>query len=149
MLNFKQFFNENDFTNFPTEKIIIDFLFTHLERFGDKKSEISKAMDYALSKNGKPGGFILTAFYKEELVGVLVMNKTGMEGYIPENILVYVAIDSSYRNKGFGKSIIEKAISITDGSIKLHVEYDNPAKRLYERLGFTNKYAEMRLIKNG
>jgi len=25
------------------------------------------------------------------------------------------------------------------------VEYDNPAKRLYERLGFRSRYAEMRL----
>jgi hypothetical protein len=24
------------------------------------------------------------------------------------------------------------------------VEYDNPAKRLYERMGFSTKYAEMR-----
>ena len=31
-----------------------------------------------------------------------------------------------------------------EGDTKLHVEYDNPAKRLYERLGFENKYAEMR-----
>ncbi|MDK2978441.1 MAG: hypothetical protein PWP52_1155, partial [Bacteroidales bacterium] len=31
--------------------------------------------------------------------------------------------------------------------VKLHVEYDNPAKRLYERLGMTTKYAEMRLKK--
>lgn len=29
-------------------------------------------------------------------------------------------------------------------AICLHVEPDNPAKRLYEREGFTNKYLEMR-----
>ncbi|MDD3860747.1 MAG: GNAT family N-acetyltransferase, partial [Bacteroidales bacterium] len=69
---------------------------------------------------------------------------TGMSGYIPENILVYIAVDSKHRGKGFGAEIIKEAVKRTKGNIKLHVEYDNPAKRLYERLGFTTKYAEMR-----
>jgi ribosomal protein S18 acetylase RimI-like enzyme len=43
--------------------------------------------------------------------------------------------------------VITKAISIAEGNIALHVEPDNPAKGLYEKLGFTNKYLEMRLIK--
>ena len=33
----------------------------------------------------------------------------------------------------------------TKGGIALHVEPDNPAKFLYEKLGFTHKYLEMRL----
>jgi len=37
------------------------------------------------------------------------------------------------------------AIRMAHGAIALHVEPDNPAKKLYERLGFTNKYLEMRL----
>jgi ribosomal protein S18 acetylase RimI-like enzyme len=45
------------------------------------------------------------------------------------------------------KTINAKAISIAEGNIALHVEPDNPAKGLYEKLGFTNKYLEMRLIK--
>jgi ribosomal protein S18 acetylase RimI-like enzyme len=77
----------------------------------------------------------------------LVMNKTGMSGYIPENVLVYVAVDSRYRGEGFGGEIVKKAISMIEGDVKLHVEYENPAKRLYERIGFTTKYAEMRFIK--
>ncbi|MGN6476242.1 MAG: hypothetical protein ACTHKV_03375 [Flavipsychrobacter sp.] len=39
------------------------------------------------------------------------------------------------------------AITQTDGDIALHVEPDNPARQLYEQLGFTNKYLEMRLKK--
>lgn len=76
------------------------------------------------------------------------MNETGMEGFIPENILVYIAVDANIRGKGIGKQLINEAISRVNGDVKLHVEYDNPAKNLYERLGFTNKYAEMRFTKN-
>ncbi|MCW8831309.1 MAG: GNAT family N-acetyltransferase, partial [Gammaproteobacteria bacterium] len=42
------------------------------------------------------------------------------------------------------KSVVERALEEAEGDVKLHVEYDNPAKHLYERLGFTTKYAEMR-----
>ena len=49
--------------------------------------------------------------------------------------------------KGVGAQIIKRSFEIADGDVKLHVEYDNPAKRLYERLGMTSKYAEMRFIK--
>ena len=77
------------------------------------------------------------------------MNRTGMTRYIPENILVYVAVDQNLRGKGLGGKIISRALELADGNTALHVEYDNPAKRLYERLGFKSKYAEMRFTKNG
>jgi ribosomal protein S18 acetylase RimI-like enzyme len=51
------------------------------------------------------------------------------------------------RGKGVGSKIIRKGFELADGDVKLHVEYDNPAKRLYERLGMTTKYAEMRYRK--
>ena len=60
------------------------------------------------------------------------------------NILVYIAVHGSQRGKGVGQQLIERAFEATEGDIALHVEPDNPARRLYERLGFTNKYLEMR-----
>ena len=51
---------------------------------------------------------------------------------------------SSVTGRGIGRRTIERALDQADGPVKLHVEYDNPAKRLYERIGFTSKYAEMR-----
>jgi ribosomal protein S18 acetylase RimI-like enzyme len=39
---------------------------------------------------------------------------------------------------------MQEAMANTSGGVALHVEPDNPAKKLYERLGFTNKYLEMR-----
>jgi GNAT superfamily N-acetyltransferase len=136
----------NTFEDFKsiTKDEFIDLLFVHLDRFGDPRNQIEDCLNYALSTEEGKGGFALAAFYDGNPVGALIMNKTGMGGYIPENILVYIAVNSEYRGKGIGRQIIEKSAEIAEGDIKLHVEYDNPAKRLYERVGFTNKYAEMR-----
>lgn len=126
---------------------IADFLFNHLDEFGDKKADIKKAIDYALDSGVTPGGFVVTARDEGKVIGAVVMNRTGMSGYIPENILVYIAMHGGYRGKGIGKELMKKAIEKADGNIALHVEPNNPAKFLYEKLGFTNKYLEMRLNK--
>ena len=120
MLKINKIINEEELEQELSREKFIDFLHTHLDQFGDTKSAISKCIDFAFGKNGGLGGFLLTAYWNEELCGELIMNKTGMSEFIPENILVYIAV---------------------------HVEYENPAKRLYERIGFTTKYAEMRFNK--
>lgn len=134
----------------PTSKQkqeIINFLYEHLEQYGDQKSAISKCVDYAIKESPSFGGFILVASLDNKIVGVTVINQTGMKEYIPENILVYIATHNGYRGKGIGKKLMQKAIEQSKGSIALHVEPDNPAKKLYEKLGFVNKYLEMRLEK--
>jgi [ribosomal protein S18]-alanine N-acetyltransferase len=126
-------------------KTIVDFLFTHLEAYGDEKSAIQKCMDYVM--HPEKGGLIIIGKEYDNIVGITIINKTGMSDFIPENILVYIAVDSNFRGKGFGKKIMQKAIKTVEGSIALHVEPENPARKLYESLGFTNKYLEMRLTK--
>lgn len=129
------------------EQEMIDFLFKHLDQYGDEKKDIQKAVDYALQRNGKPGGMLLWAKDEDKITGVVVVNRTGMDGFIPENILVYIATHNEYRGQGIGKRLMQLVIDNSEGNIALHVEPDNPAKGLYEKLGFTNKYLEMRLIK--
>lgn len=128
-----------------THQTIASFLFTHLEQYGDKLEDILKCINYAM--NPEKGGSIIVGLEDSKIVGVVILNNTGMSGFIPENILVYIAVDNSQRGKGFGKKLMQKAIDTVDGNIALHVEPDNPAKELYEKLGFTNKYLEMRLTK--
>ncbi|MCW9041593.1 MAG: GNAT family N-acetyltransferase [Flavobacteriales bacterium] len=124
---------------------IVNFLFEHLDQYGDAKDAIQKCIDYVFTPN--KGGLILLAIENNEIVGATIINKTGMSGYIPENILVYIAVNKNQRGKGVGKQIMQKAIENTEGDIALHVEKDNPAKFLYEKMGFTNPYLEMRLKK--
>jgi [ribosomal protein S18]-alanine N-acetyltransferase len=136
-----------DQATYLQKKEIADFLFVQLEQYGDPFDHILKCLDYALDQAVDKGGFVVMARELGGLVGAVVVNKTGMSGYIPENILVYIAVDASQRGKGVGKTLMKTAIDLAHGDIALHVEPDNPAKKLYEKLGFTNKYLEMRLKK--
>lgn len=147
MDNFKIYNKVSKPTELEKEEVV-QFLFQHLQEYGDEKEDISKCFDFAVkdSKEGL-GGFVLILHEKDQINGVTIINKTGMGGYIPDNILVYIAVHENARGKGFGKKLMNKAIELADGDIALHVEPNNPAKFLYEKLGFENKYLEMRLKK--
>ncbi|MBS2097920.1 GNAT family N-acetyltransferase [Carboxylicivirga linearis] len=127
---------------------IIDFLFTHLDEYGDPKSDIEKSIQYALKETESFGGFVLCAEKNNTLIGAVVVNQTGMKDYIPENILVYIAIHNKERGNGYGKELLEEALKIAEGNVALHVEPDNPARFLYQKVGFSSKYVEMRYLKN-
>lgn len=133
-------------TNFGRDDIA-DFLHSHLDEYGDSREAILKCIAYAYADGPGQDGFILVAHSADEILGVVIINKTNMSGYIPENILVYIAVHEKTRGKGVGKALMKKIIDNTEGDIALHVEADNPAKFLYEKFGFTNKYLEMRLSK--
>lgn len=126
---------------------IVNFLFEHLQEFGDAKKDIQKAIDYSIKEFTSFGGFTMLIKDTDKIVGTTVVNQTGMGGYIPENILVYIATHKEYRGKGLGRTLMQQAIDYSKGDIALHVEASNPAKHLYEKLGFTNPYLEMRLKK--
>lgn len=124
---------------------IINFLHEHLQQYGDAKKDIRKAIEYALKEFTSFGGFICVLKDEGKIVAASVVNQTGMSGYIPENILVYIATDMNKRGRGYGKTLMDQILKHAAGDIALHVEKDNPAKHLYEKFGFTNPYLEMRL----
>lgn len=128
------------------EKIeVVNFLYEHLEQYGDPKENIKAAIDYSIKDSASFGGFTILLQENNKIKGAVVVNKTGMSGYIPENILVYIAIHKEHRGEGLGKKLMDQAIEHAEGDIALHVEANNPAKFLYEKYGFTNPYLEMRL----
>jgi len=137
----------DDFPEWINPESLANFLYESLKPYEDPLPVVRQGMFDALEpSNGEPG-FVLVAEIDQKVVGALLMLRTGMKGYIPENLLLMVAVDPSTRGKGVGAQIIKRSFELADGDVKLHVEYDNPAKRLYERLGMTSKYAEMRYNK--
>ncbi|MCF8296416.1 MAG: GNAT family N-acetyltransferase [Saprospiraceae bacterium] len=140
-------FNTTNKPNLKEKESIINFLFENLQDYGDPKSDIEKCIDYALKEKTSFGGFVLVSYLENEISGVVIVNQTGMKDYIPENILVYIATHKDHRGKGIGKMLMKETINLVNGSIALHVEPDNPARFLYEKVGFSSKYIEMRLKK--
>lgn len=132
--------NPTDFTR----EDIAAFLFDHLDQYGDEREDILSCIAYAFGDREGQGGTILLAHEDGTIVGAVIINDTNMGGYIPEHILVYIAVHGDYRGRGIGKNLMERIIERTEGDIALHVEPDNPAKFLYEKYDFTNKYLEMR-----
>ncbi len=125
---------------------LVTFFSTRMRPYHDTPEDVRRGVLRALSKNPGEGGFVLLVREERsgELVGGLTMLKTGMKGYVPENLLLFVAVDPHYRGRGIGGVLIRDALQRVDGAVKLHVEEDNPARRLYTRNGFQEKYVEMR-----
>jgi len=131
----------------PGMKKLTRFLHESLKPYEDTPEDIERGIRDALSAGPREGGFLLVAGEGRRIAGALVMQRTGMKGYVPENLLLFVAVAPDQRGRGLGRLLVERAIREAEGNIKLHVEYDNPARRLYERIGFTSRYAEMRYTK--
>lgn len=127
------------------KEMIVSFLEKNLQEYGDQASDIRRAIDYGVKEITSFGGFVVVIQEKSKILAAAVVNKTGMSGYIPENILVYIASHTDYRGQGLGSSLMQEVIDCAQGDIALHVEADNPAKKLYEKYGFSNPYLEMRL----
>lgn len=144
MMNFT-FYSRNNRPSVEWQDVLADFLFKHLGKYGDSREDIHKALKYALGDPEVTGGFVCVAEEDGDIIGAVVVNRTGMEGYIPENILVYIAVHRDCRGKGIGCRMLKEVIGRVRGGIALHVEPDNPALFLYRKLGFINKYLEMRL----
>jgi GNAT superfamily N-acetyltransferase len=123
---------------------IVNFLFDHLEEFGDPRADIRRAIDYSIKEFSSFGGFTIVGRENDDILGIVVVNQTGMKGYIPENVLVYIATHRDHRGKGLGKQLMNRSLELAQGDVALHVEPENPAKFLYENIGFSNKYLEMR-----
>lgn len=124
---------------------ITNFLFENSGPFKDPKSGIHKSILYAAKEISGLGGYVFIVEDKNEILGAAVVNKTGMNEYLSENILVNVAVKENSRRKGIAKKLIKHTITYCKGDIAIHINKDNPAILLFKKEGFKVKNIEMRL----
>ncbi|WP_445736469.1 GNAT family N-acetyltransferase [Mariniflexile sp.] len=126
---------------------LTNFLYEHSGDFRDAKSAIRKSLLYANKDIAGLGGFVFVLEHQNEIRGVLVVNKTGMNEYIPENILVYLAVNKSYKEKDVAKKLIDYTVAYCKGDMALYVNKENPALSFFEENGFKSRNIEMRLTR--
>lgn len=122
---------------------LVKFLYHSLEQYRDPEEDIRACLEYIIHPD--KGGYVFVALDEKQVIkGAVFLTRTNMQSFVPDYLLVYIATDKNERGKGIGLQLITLVKDSVKAPIALHVEYDNPAKKLYERIGFSSKYAEMR-----
>ncbi len=109
-------------------------------------SVIEDAIDYALKIKPSFGGYIFTSWEEKQLLGLVLVNKTGMGGFNPGHLMVYACLEQSFQHKPkILKELIQRAMRHCKGEIALHLRPDNPALPIFKSMGFQEQYLELRL----
>ncbi len=126
------------------------FLEKHLDEYFDSFENIFKSIQSAIKQRPSFGGFVITAVENQQTIGAIVINSTGMDGYAPQNIVVYLAVHRNKRRKGVGQQLLQKAIETAKGDIAIHLNPDLSTEALsfYNALGFHTAAIELRLSRN-
>lgn len=126
---------------------ITNFLYEYSDEFRDSKRAIKKSILYAAKEIPGLGGYVFVMEEQSEILGAIVVNRTGMNEYMPENLLVYVAVKTGLRGNGIGKTLIKHTKKYCKGDIGTHINIKNPVAKLFEKQGFKLRNIEMRLVR--
>lgn len=99
------------------KKALIGFLCQYSDANWMDTTAIQKAVEYAIKETPSFGGFIIIAEEQEKIIAALIVNKTGMEGYMSEHIVVLRGTLPTHRNSSVNNDLIAKAMLLAKGDI--------------------------------
>lgn len=108
---------------------------------------------YSLEKVGPEDVFIAEVDGEPVSTVEIISRKlhVGEKTYLKTAAIAGVCTDSDYRKKGIATNLMRKALDLKKSkgvsSASLYTEFDNPARRVYERLGFIDLTAFRTFIK--
>ncbi|WP_026478487.1 pyridoxal-phosphate dependent enzyme [Alkaliphilus transvaalensis] len=118
---------------------IANYIQHWLMEFSDPIYEIKEALEKAFCN-----GYVLMAYYNNQLVGISVIVNTGFNSFIPSYHLGYIGTRRSIKGRGIATQLLNKAVELTKGNLSLHVDRNNSrAIKLYEKMGFAKSYLRM------
>ena len=135
MVNY-QLLNATDFVTTLEKEAIINFLLANLEDYMDSRDNVSRAIEYALSKFPHQGGFVIIARDEQDIVGAMVVNRTNFEGYFAENILVFLAVSETCRRQGVATELLKQIKLYAKGDVMIRLDNKSSVRELFEKAGF-------------
>ena len=131
------------------KKTISQFLVQQSFPIDLSSAEVQESLEYAVKERPSFGGFVLSAIEEEEIVGALIVNRTGMGGFNPSYLLVHFGIHPKYKQNGLPQRLLSAALRYTKGDLAMRLPVDHPQRSLIEAVGFKAAYLEMRFDKSG
>ncbi|MEL6924677.1 MAG: hypothetical protein AAFO94_11585 [Bacteroidota bacterium] len=137
----------NAFTKIGTleKKRIINFLYRNIENTNVSEADVIRGVEYAVKEIASFGGYVLVLEDETQLLGVAVINHTGMEGNSPKSVLVQIATSNNYEDGNLLKQLVDRVIHHCDGELGLQILPDNPAIAHFENFGFKQEFVVMTL----
>ena len=129
------------------KKALIGFLSQYSEATWLGKEAINQAVEYAIKEIPSFGGFIVTAEENHQIIAALIVNKTGMQGYMPQHIAVLNAVLPAYKNSSVLKEIKAKAMVLTRGDIALVVNNQGVKDMELQNMTVEAKYMQLPLLR--
>ena len=102
-------------------------------------------MAFVIFTREEDGHVTITVQEAEEYMAAAVINKTGMKGYSPSNLVVLLTLHRKIRNKKkVIECLLEKITSYAKGDIAFHMDADNPTLQVFQQFGFKTHCLELR-----
>jgi len=135
------------FTRLSTMEMarLTNFVYDHYEGKNSLKSSIRKAIQYSAKEIPGLGGYVFVIEQEKDILGVCVVNKTGMGDYVPKNFIVFFVVNNAYQNYGIEQKLMEYCKKNCKGSLSIHLQKSNPKHVFFNSHGFEEDYLEMRL----
>jgi len=121
--------------SYQKKAALIKFVCDYQEGTCLNKSTITHLVDYALKEISSFGGFLVTEETEEEVLGIMIVNNTGMEGYMPNNLIVASAFLPNIGKEGSKKRILQKIMYVTRGDTALFIKNTYQQKSYLANLG--------------
>ena len=121
--------------SYQKKATLVKFICDYQEGTCLDKSVITHLVDSALKEISSFGGFLVTEENQEEVLGVMIVNNTGMEGYMPNNLIVLGAFLPNSGKEGSKKRILQKIMHITRGEAALLVKNSYQPENFLTSLG--------------
>ena len=119
---------------------MVKFLLENAENGHFSPEEIMESVECAVKERPSLGGFILTLKKEEEVLGIIVVNRTSME---KAQQLSLLAIAKAHRHNGVASKLVSAAIEKAGAGLVLQIEPGNGEEAFFEKLGFSKKYVVM------